>query len=821
MLGALQLQTAEAATLVVDRFDDDPSATACSSSPNDCSLRGAIIAANNFSTHPGSDTISLPAGTYLLDEVGTGESGSLNGDLDVNGDLIINGGGQLTTIIDGNGAVTLEQVFTIDGSFSAELNNLTITDGGGTSSTVGAIVAFGALTLNSVTIDDNHGTGSAGGVYSSTALTLNDSTISNNTGGIGGIYVHNGTLTITSSEISGNIATSSGGGIHFNNGTATISGNTLIHDNQSTGGGGIYAWDGTMTIDNSQVYTNDATFSGGGIYISTAASITLNGSTVNGNDATGVGSSGGGIKGYGTLTMNGGQVALNTAGNSGGGIDLYSAATANLNNVTVNDNHTTEDPSYGGGIYNNAGQVTLVGSSVSANYVSGTASSSSLGGGIYSTGGDLILTDTMIIDNISLDSGGGVFFSNGNLTITNAVFRGNQATGTNGAGAGLFNGSGSSAIVKQTEFSANTAASSSGGIHNQGALTLENATISGNSSVIGAGMLSTGPDTTSILNTTIYANTATSGLSANGLVAYNAVTVKNTIVAGNDNDECLNSSGTSIASDGYNISGDNTCGFSSTGDQINTDPLLSALADNGGTSKTQALQATSPAIDAGTNTGCALTDQRGLSRPQDGDDDNSDVCDIGAYERIGVSFSDVGRSHWAFGYVEAIAEAGLTSGFPDGTYRPTDLVNRAQMAVFLLKGIHGASYIPPTPDGSHPFSDISGHWAEAWIEQLYDEGLTAGFPDNTYRPADNVNRAQMAVLLLVAKYGGGYTPPSPNGSHPFTDISGHWAEAWIEQLYDEGITAGFPDGTFRPGENVNRAQMAVFLVATFNLTVFN
>ena len=75
----------------------------------------------------------------------------------------------------------------------------------------------------------------------------------------------------------------------------------------------------------------------------------------------------------------------------------------------------------------------------------------------------------------------------------------------------------------------------------------------------------------------------------------------------------------------------------------------------------------------------------------------------------------------------------------------------------------------------------------------------------------------MAVMLLVAKHGSGYTPPAANGSHPFTDISGHWAEAWIEQLYDEGITAGYPDGTYRPADNVNRAQMAVFLVVTFNL----
>ena len=820
VIGLLQLQPAEAATIVVDRLDDDPTATACTTSPNDCSLRGAIIAANNFSTHPGLDTITLPSGTYPLDEVGTGEAAALNGDLDIMGDLIINGGGEGTTIIDGNGTSTLEQVFTVDGSFEAEMNDLTITDGGGTGSTVGAIVAFGGLTLNNVTIDNNHGTGSAGGIYSTTNLSLTDSTISNNTGGIGGIYVHQGTLTITSSTIDGNTATSSGGGISFNSGTGTIQGNSQIQNNQAGSGGGITIFGGTLTINDSLIYMNETTTGTGGIYVSSGASVILNNTNISNNETTGASTLGGGVTVFGSFEMDGGELALNIAPYAGGGLVAYSGSTVDIYNAYINGNHVTEDPSFGGGIYNLSGQVTLDGTTVATNYVSGTASSLSKGGGIYSSGGDLTLIDSLINENDAFDSGGGVFFSSGALTVTNSIFRGNETTGTNSAGGGLFIGSSSTATVKQAEFSSNVATDNGGGIHNQGALTLENVTISGNSSGIGAGILTTGTDTTDILNSTISSNSVPSGTSSGGLVAYNSVTIKNSIVSGNDNDECLNHSGSAITSNGYNISSDNTCGFSGTGDQVNTDPLLGALADNGGFTKTHLLTPGSPAIDTGTNTGCPATDQRGLSRPQDGDDNSSEVCDIGAYERIGISFSDVPRTHWAFGYIGAIAEAGLTAGNPDGTYGPASLVNRAQMAVFLLKGIHGESYTPPTPDGSHPFSDIGGHWAESWIEQLYDEGITAGFPDNTYRPADYVNRAQMAVMLLVAKHGSGYTPPVVNGSHPFTDISGHWAEAWIEQLYDEGITAGYPDGTYRPGDNVNRAQMAVFLVATFGLTVY-
>ena len=184
-----------------------------------------------------------------------------------------------------------------------------------------------------------------------------------------------------------------------------------------------------------------------------------------------------------------------------------------------------------------------------------------------------------------------------------------------------------------------------------------------------------------------------------------------------------------------------------------------------------------------------------------------------------ATFCDLPTFHWAWQFVEAIATAGLTAGYPDGTYRPDNPVTRAEMAVFLKKGIHGSTYFPPTPDGSHPFNDIAGHWAEAWIEDLFDEGFTSGFPDGTYRPDNQVTRAEMAVFLKKAIHGSAYTSPTTDGSHPFSDIAGHWAEAWIEDLYDEGITSGFPDGTYRPENQVTRAEMAVFLVNAFSLAL--
>jgi hypothetical protein len=76
----------------------------------------------------------------------------------------------------------------------------------------------------------------------------------------------------------------------------------------------------------------------------------------------------------------------------------------------------------------------------------------------------------------------------------------------------------------------------------------------------------------------------------------------------------------------------------------------------------------------------------------------------------------------------------------------------------------------------------------------------------------------MAIFLLRSKHGSSYSPPAVGGSTGFTDVAPtYWAAAWIKQLVAEGITAGCGTGTYCPELPVTRAQMAVFLVRTFNL----
>jgi hypothetical protein len=184
-------------------------------------------------------------------------------------------------------------------------------------------------------------------------------------------------------------------------------------------------------------------------------------------------------------------------------------------------------------------------------------------------------------------------------------------------------------------------------------------------------------------------------------------------------------------------------------------------------------------------------------------------------------FSDVPDSHWAWSFVERLYDAGITGGCAASPLRycPEEAVTRAQMAVFLLRGIHGPAYNPPAVGSGTGFGDVpSAYWAAAWIKQLAAEGITGGCGAGAYCPESPVTRAQMAVFLLRSKYGSGYSPPGTGSDTRFGDVPpAYWAAAWIKQLVAEGITSGCGANAYCPEAPVTRAQMAVFLVRTFNL----
>jgi hypothetical protein len=185
------------------------------------------------------------------------------------------------------------------------------------------------------------------------------------------------------------------------------------------------------------------------------------------------------------------------------------------------------------------------------------------------------------------------------------------------------------------------------------------------------------------------------------------------------------------------------------------------------------------------------------------------------------SFYDVPFRYWAFDWIQRLYAANITGGCSTNPlqYCPEGTVTRAQMAVFLERGIHGPSYTPPAVGSGTGFGDVPpGYWAAAWIKQLAADGITGGCGSGNYCPESPVTRAQMAVFLLRSKHGASYNPPAVGSGTGFGDVpTTYWAAAWIKQLVAEGITSGCGAGTYCPDAPVTRAQMAVFLVKTFGL----
>jgi hypothetical protein len=186
-----------------------------------------------------------------------------------------------------------------------------------------------------------------------------------------------------------------------------------------------------------------------------------------------------------------------------------------------------------------------------------------------------------------------------------------------------------------------------------------------------------------------------------------------------------------------------------------------------------------------------------------------------------ADFLDVPRAEPFHDFVEKIFRRGITTGYGNGLYGIHEPVTRAQMAVFLLRGLHGPLYTPPPCTGI--FADVAcapqPDFAVDWIEQLSRDGISAGcYLQGSYCPDLPVRRDEMAVFLLRARYGSSYQPPPCIGI--FADVecspTPAWAVDWVEGLYNQGFTAGcLPDGHFCPSQAVTRGQMAVFLVRTF------
>ena len=193
----------------------------------------------------------------------------------------------------------------------------------------------------------------------------------------------------------------------------------------------------------------------------------------------------------------------------------------------------------------------------------------------------------------------------------------------------------------------------------------------------------------------------------------------------------------------------------------------------------------------------------------------------------GSTFMDVSSTHAFYRYIEAFSQAGITVGCSQSPkmYCPDKPVTRSEMAVFLLRAMHGSSFQPnPTQRGM--FTDLSDPALAAftpWIEQFYNEGITVGCSQSPLRycPQNYVTRGEMAVFIERAVHGSSYHP-NPAQTGMYTDLNYPGIEPftpWIEQFYLDGITVGCSQSPLRycPQNYVTRGEMAVFIDRAFKI----
>ncbi len=512
------------------------------------------------------DTIQVPASIPAIALTG--------GVITISKSLTISGAGATKNKIDGQLSTEL---FAIPSGSTVTISGLTLTRG---RAEFGAVINTGGstVTLNGDAFTDNV----AGGSNTSGFGVIDD----------GGPGIAK--LTVTGSSFSSNNVGGGGtggsgfGAIDFvptGGGSSLTISNTTFSGNIIGGGGGT----GFGTVDYDAAVPGDALTVSGSRFVSNA---------VGGGGATGA--FGGGLDvsstTSGTVAITGNTFSSNTAGGGAGA-------------------GTESGSGFGGGVEAEAGSGTTF--SLENNTFSGNRAGSPGGGGNDSGSG----------------FGGGLSISvatGASVTIAGNTFTGERAGGAGGAGPNSGDGYGGAidiesvsganpvALINNTitgttgggapGAGANSGGGFGGGVYvENGPASFVNDTIDGNS--LGAGSVAS----------------AGGGIEGQGSNDP-SVTLKNTIVANNTVAGAANNCGSVFASQGHNISTTpaSECGFTAAGDKV-ADPHLGALGNNGGPTETQAL-AGGPAINAGTNTGCPATDQRGVKRPQQG------ICDIGAYE---------------------------------------------------------------------------------------------------------------------------------------------------------------------------------------------
>jgi hypothetical protein len=172
-----------------------------------------------------------------------------------------------------------------------------------------------------------------------------------------------------------------------------------------------------------------------------------------------------------------------------------------------------------------------------------------------------------------------------------------------------------------------------------------------------------------------------------------------------------------------------------------------------------------------------------------------------------TSFVDI-RDHWAVKPINDLLNQGITSGYPDGTFRPDVEITRAEFTCLIVKAFEMEA------ESDINFTDTEQHWAKQAISTARAHGVVSGYNDNYFGPEDPVTREQMAVIMMKAI---NCQPNSLTVDFEDRNFISDWATEAVANAVNRGILSGYPDNTFRPDKALTRAEAVVVINTSLKL----
>ncbi|HHP50473.1 MAG TPA: hypothetical protein ENM97_00940 [Moorella mulderi] len=187
-------------------------------------------------------------------------------------------------------------------------------------------------------------------------------------------------------------------------------------------------------------------------------------------------------------------------------------------------------------------------------------------------------------------------------------------------------------------------------------------------------------------------------------------------------------------------------------------------------------------------------------------------------EEPSIRFLDI-EGHWAEGVVKILAERGIISGYPDGTFRPEETLTRAEAASLLARALG----LPPGDDSSLGYfldKEEIPLWARGAVAACTREAQRLGYKVEElkyFRPFQATTRAELVVVLAYGAKAQGAVPVFPQIAFKDQGEIPSWAQEGVALGAEMGLISGYPDGTFRPEQPVTRAEAASMILRLLNL----